>query len=256
MHVIYKLTFESGDTYVGKTGNYDKRMREHINSQGKGSPKLQHAFATSTLINKEVLASCSADGVNELEVKYISQLSPTLNTLPGGEGMSGLNHPRCVYTKEQILNVVELLKTDLPGSTIASQIGVPISLVMEVSIGKIHAWATENVDLSHRRTGGPVTVFSPSGVPHTILDNYYLFEQANGLSQYAISRLKLGSIKEHKGWSVHKPTMYIITSPEGDSMQVTKFQAKEVLSPLMSRVSLNLIMNKAKKVKGWTLKEV
>lgn len=255
MHVIYKLTFESGDTYVGKTGNYDKRMREHINCQGKGSPKLQRAFETSTLIDKEILAICSADEINDLEVKYIAQIRPTLNTLPGGEGMSGLNHPRCVYTKEQILGVVELLKTDLPGSAIATQIGVPTSLVMDISIGRAHVWATENVDLSHRRTGGPITVFSPSGVPHTILDNYCLFEQANGLSQCAISRLKLGVIKEHKGWSVHRPIMYIITSPEGESMRVTKFQAKEILAPLMSRVSLNLIMNKAKKVKGWTLKE-
>ena len=51
-----------------------------------------------------------SDFIDEKERLYIKSLSPPLNTLPGGEGMSGFNHPRSKYTKEQLLAVADSLQ--------------------------------------------------------------------------------------------------------------------------------------------------
>lgn len=94
---IYKLTFNSGETYVGQAKDFQQRWARHDKEmlQGKHTKLMQAAYCRSgyTLPTKEVLVYCHPDWLDLYEALYIYRLRPPLNTQiprPPGEQEEGL----------------------------------------------------------------------------------------------------------------------------------------------------------------------
>lgn len=258
MICIYKLTFESGELYIGKTTNYRARIQQHLNSRGKGSPKLMKAFETSICLGSEIVEECLLETLDAREVYYIAALKPTLNTLPGGEGMSGLNHPRSKYTKEEVEYVVHLLSTTaLSYAKITELTSVSEYMVGDICRGNNHVWATQGVDLSNRVDTKLAKVYSPEGKEVLITSSYKEFEEANSLPSGVLTYLHNDVGTSRYGWTKEAPERYKITSPEQDTLILTKAQAKRMFEDLeISRTSIDKLINKLKPVKGWSVAKI
>lgn len=79
---IYKLTFKSGDTYIGKSINVDNRWDQHADKMRKGTAakSVQNAYNTYGMPNGIILAECHQDHLDLLEACYIAGHNPSLNT--------------------------------------------------------------------------------------------------------------------------------------------------------------------------------
>ena len=258
MICIYKLTFESGEVYIGKTTNYRARIQQHLNSHGKGSPKLMKAFETSVCLGSEIVEECTLEDLDAREVYHIANLKPELNTLPGGEGMSGLNHPRSKYAKEEIQHVVRLLSTTaLSYAKIAELTSVSEYMVGDICRGSNHVWATQGAGLTSRIGTKLAKVYSPEGKEVLITSSYKEFEEANSLPSGVLTYLHNDLGTSRYGWTKEAPELYTITSPEQDTLTLTKAQAKRMFEELeISRTSIDKLINKFKPVKGWSVAKI
>ena len=81
---IYRLTFLTGDTYIGKSVDLEQRWQQHAIKLEKGTAARQMltAFFESgyTLPKAEVLLYCHPDLLDEYEGMYINLWEPELNT--------------------------------------------------------------------------------------------------------------------------------------------------------------------------------
>lgn len=143
---IYALYWENeGLVYIGQ-GNIEVRFKAHNKSMKLGTHynyKVQNTF-NSHGIPKLVVLETNCENINISEQKWITEFNSTrdgLNILPGGEQLSGLNHPRSVYTKFSILKVFSLLySTNNTYSSISIRTNVNANIVADISQGKIHNW--------------------------------------------------------------------------------------------------------------------
>lgn len=78
---IYKLTFSSGDTYIGKSINIDTRWDQHRDKliKGKGAKAMQRAYELYGFPMGEILFECHPDHIDIVESCFISRFKPTLN---------------------------------------------------------------------------------------------------------------------------------------------------------------------------------
>lgn len=235
MPVIYKILFSTGEFYIGQTSCFEKRKAQHLQTKGLGSPKLMQAFKNEIPIF-EVLEETTEEAVDALEIKYIEQLNPSLNTLAGGKSMRGLNHPRSKYTKKQVEDVVSLfLNTSIKYSVISESTGVGKAMVFDICKRRAHLWATQHITeeqynnaLNTRKSTHQV--YSPDNV---------LFE-ANTVSELAtITGLSTPTLDtlfkakkgiSHTGWSTEiKPTL-TIKDPLGNIHSLPINRMKELLN--------------------------
>lgn len=79
---IYKLTFSSGDTYIGKSINIDTRWDQHRDklTKGKGAKAMQRAYELYGFPMGEILFECHSDHIDIVEACLISRINPSLNT--------------------------------------------------------------------------------------------------------------------------------------------------------------------------------
>lgn len=81
---IYQLTFNNGDTYVGKSLDLTRRWQQHLDKLEKGTAakNMQQAYKNSYFEapKAEVLLECHPDLLDEYENIFINQNNPTLNT--------------------------------------------------------------------------------------------------------------------------------------------------------------------------------
>lgn len=253
MAYIYKLNFDNGDFYIGQTSNLEVRLTNHLSSKGKGSPKLQKAFADSKYIGHEVLAECSEDELNELEQKFIAKLCPPLNTLPGGESLRGLNHPRAKYTKEQIEEVISLyLDPKVQPIHIETLTGVAYGTVMDVVKMRSHSWASQGKEELLRQArevrAKAITVYDKYNYEYTVTCNTE-FEEEHGLSSGTLSRLQTSNNRD--GWSLTKHDVYILSNEDGE-VRLPKPLAKEFLQDMgLSKYQISQLLEKKKTSGGW-----
>lgn len=102
---IYKLTFEDGSMYIGKSIDMLRRWKEHINKFQKGTAAkdLQHKYNNYGLPDHKILHKCHPDHVDLLESIYIDRYwDRLLNTT-----RSNLVPD---HDKEHLLNNVALLE--------------------------------------------------------------------------------------------------------------------------------------------------
>lgn len=249
--VIYKIVFQDGSTYVGQTQDFEQRKTTHLSSKGRGSPKLAKAFELDPEPAFYVLEETT--DLDSREVWWINHLKPELNTLPGGDGMRGLNHPRAHYTREQILEVVNLWTTTATKITDISHItGVNISICSDIIHNRIHHWATEGIDLRlHDRTHH-WKIWDPVGnlyQANTIRE----LENKTGLSHsllYSIINSKTGVGRN--GWTATPPTWINLTSPEGITTTLTTTLAKTLLVDSgLSKYQVDRLTKTFKPSAGW-----
>lgn len=255
MPAIYKITFPDNQFYIGKTTNYTRRIASHINTMGKGSPKLEKAFKLGDPIF-EILKECSVEELDLLEQYYIQTLKPTLNVLPGGETLSGLNQPRAKYTKAQILEVVRLfIHTDMKYSEIANLTGVKSGMVHDVCKKRAHIWATEgipDIDNAISRRKSTHKIYSPD-------NTLYEAETIAELSEVTgLTVSNINSIRKSKkytsldGWSLEPKSKIKIKDPLGVYHEMYKHEAKNLLESYhLSKYQVNQILNKKKPSADW-----
>lgn len=80
---VYKITFANGDTYIGKTNDFDRRLKEHCTKMQKGTAAkdmMRAAIASNGNFSFERLIECHPDHIDILEAYYINTEHPTVNT--------------------------------------------------------------------------------------------------------------------------------------------------------------------------------
>lgn len=253
MAYIYKLNFDNGDFYIGQTSNLEVRLTNHLSSRGKGSPKLQKAFSSSKYLGHEVLAECNENELNELEQKFIAELNPPLNTLPGGDSLRGLNHPRAKYTKEQIEEVISLyLDPKVQPIHIEELTGVAYGTVMDIVKMRSHTWASQGKEAAlkkAREARNQNTIVYDKYNNEYIVNNYTHFEQKHGLTNGTISRLQ--NMANRDGWSLIKHPVYTLSNEDGE-VTLPKPLAKEFLQTTsLSKYQISQLLEKKKASGGW-----
>jgi len=93
MDVIYKITSPSGKVYIGRTKNYNKRMKEHkhIAESGDGGYKIHQAIRKYGWDNltKEIISEVSHKQAPIIEEQFITAYDSYrngYNSLPTGAG--------------------------------------------------------------------------------------------------------------------------------------------------------------------------
>lgn len=257
---IYKISFESGDTYIGQTTNYEKRKYNHSQTKGLGSPKLYKAFVKEPNPTFSIMEECSVEELNDKEIYYINTYKPTLNILLGGNVMSGLNHPRSKYTKEQLEEVLSLfLNTSAKYHEIASITGVGINTVHDICKLRTHTWLTsgiteEQISLAKRaREVIGKYIYTKDGNRHLVTDIGAFEKEFNvpPSTVYALlNRTDRGYNKY--GMSAYPPRKCKITTPEKEEFYCNELEALEFFSflPQYSKQRLR----EGKSSKGFSLK--
>ena len=81
---IYQLTFATGDTYVGKSVDLERRWQQHTDklSKGTAAKDMLQAYYSSDYRypTAKVLLECHPDVLDEYENYFINWLEPELNT--------------------------------------------------------------------------------------------------------------------------------------------------------------------------------
>lgn len=219
MGTIYKLNFSTGDFYVGKTSlRLGSRILQHINTRGKGSPLLQYAFATQEYLGFDVVEdNIPEDILGITEAYYIKKLNPTLNTLPGGESLQGLNHPRCKYTEAELREVANLIiYTELSYMEISRKTGVLLSTVRDIAFQRTHAWlieivtpeALEKAAAARKKT---YTLYDINNEPYEFT-SITEFSQKHGFNAAAVWASQTGV--NQKGWSREPKPIFTVSSKD------------------------------------------
>ena len=262
---IYQLNFSSGDTYIGKSVCIERRISHHKVNKGLGSPKLREAFQTHEFLGHILLEECEEGDLSNREVYYISTLKPTLNILPGGEGLSGLNHPRSKYTAEEIKHVVNLFAHDLykTHKQISEESGVAYSTVQDIIKGRSHQWATKHLNLveieDERALVDQTTIYDMQNNKYIVnKGEFSRFEEKMGWSKGTINNLRNSSTGKSlsKGLSLYpfEQEKYLLSDPEGNTMECTVDEAKNILLAFdLSQYNRDRILKKGKESVGWKL---
>lgn len=121
---IYRLTYRTGETYVGKSIHLNMRWKQHFDklSKGKAAVNMQDAYHASDheYPRTEVLLYCHPDLLDYYEGYFINHLKPPLNTsipeeLPEESKevlVSHYNKGRAKFSVVDLISIIEEYKTD------------------------------------------------------------------------------------------------------------------------------------------------
>lgn len=259
MQGIYKLVFENGQFYIGQSSNIEKRVKHHIYTQGKGCPKLEAAFSVSTYTHYEVLLECDLEDLNDQEVRLIKEFQPPLNTLPGGTALRGLNHPRSKYSEKQILDMLHFFTTtNMSYQELTNTTGIQTSTIHDIVKLRSHQWVTqyyskESLDngIDFRGYKRITKIYDKQGNLH-IIDDYAEFTTKHNLNQLFLTQIGQSAKGAKDGWSLYPPDIYIVTSPEKDTIELTLPQLEDLISELnISNYQKNKLLKQQNTSLGW-----
>lgn len=133
---IYKLTFTSGDTYIGKSINVENRYKQHLQSfvLGEAATKMQLAYSKFGTPVSECLATIHPDHIDLFEAAFILNHKPSLNTtipedalfvktseqlqvLADKSNISTLDHINTIISLESMLNKTKTTLSKLERET-------------------------------------------------------------------------------------------------------------------------------------------
>ena len=261
MGTIYKLNFADNTFYIGQTlQQVHERVKQHQYTKGKGCPLLQHAFDTSEFIGYNILEeNILSKDMDAKEVQYIKELNPPLNTLPGGKSISGLNHPRSKYSKEQLQEVMDVfLNSTITYRQIADLTEVGYSTVMDIVNCRAHAWVWENIDpkLIQEAKSARKRACRLYDSNNTLYEADTIAELA-GLLDMPIHAIvsALNGAKSAKGLSTTQHPVVKLVSPLLEELTLTLPQAVKHLTTHdnLSRYQLNQLTQKFKASGGWQI---
>lgn len=123
---IYRLVFPCGNTYIGQSADIYKRFDSHtrhiLTSTAHG--KLKEMKDLPIL---EILKECTLSELNDLEIFYINNLKPTLNTHLGGGYFRGVRDPEWKPT----INIKYLIRKNRKNPVIHLHVECPWELENE-----------------------------------------------------------------------------------------------------------------------------
>ena len=87
---IYKLTFSSGRSYIGKSIDIENRWKQHFDKLRKGTAArpMQEEFSRCGYPDTGILYICHEDHIDIIEETLIYRLNPELNTTKGRERLN------------------------------------------------------------------------------------------------------------------------------------------------------------------------
>lgn len=114
---IYRLTYRTGETYVGKSIHLQTRWKQHFDklSKGKAAKNMQDAYYASNhhYPKTEVLLYCHPDMLDYYEGYFINYLKPGLNTsipseLPERSKEVLIEHANQGFAKHSLVTMLEV----------------------------------------------------------------------------------------------------------------------------------------------------
>ena len=235
---IYALYWPKQDLiYIGQTNNFSVRKYEHFRLFKTGTAsnyKLKNAYDLYGEPDFEVICICPTSDLDSNEYLYIKEFDSVKNGLnildkPFGTGKD-TEHQAAKFSKEEILNVVELL---LQGHTLdyitkITKVSKPV--ISSILNQHRHTWIPENkkellaIELSKRQlkvsrdsSGLNYWIKSPEGVVHQV-PNISQFSRDNKLLNTKLNEVLRNKRKSHCGWT--RPTEKEIL----ECQQLTKSQ--------------------------------
>ena len=115
---IYRLTYRTGETYVGKSIHITTRWKQHFDklAKGKAAKEMQDAYyASGEFPRTEVLVYCHRDMLDYYEGYFINYLKPPLNTqipdaLPEEEQEVLVRHANRGFATYSVVTMIEALE--------------------------------------------------------------------------------------------------------------------------------------------------
>jgi predicted DNA-binding protein YlxM (UPF0122 family) len=261
MSTIYKLNFATGDFYIGQTSQpVTSRITQHKSTKGSGCPLLATAWQYSEFTGHEILEdNIPTSDLDAREVYWIDKLKPTLNTLPGGKSMRGLNHPRAKYTKEQIEQVLALyLGTALSYGEIAETTLVEYGTVHDILKQRSHAWVWETIpnsklELARQLRAPQYRVYDKHNKVHEYSGSIPKFARVLGITTGQLNSILNGS-ESQTGISMLPHPVVELTNPLDEVFTLTLPEAREMLeqddlSPYQIR---SVLTQTTKSSAGWS----
>lgn len=226
---IYGLYWEEQDLiYIGKSGNIEKRFKEHIRnmrSNKHSNYKVQEAYDSYKEPKYFVVEVCKPIDLDELEIywtKEFNSIEYGLNIVEAGIGSGfGINHSGAKFTKLQVLQVFRHLYLStykqLSIREISKKLLVNESLIGDIKRGVRHTWLKDYFKYQYllmstlERADGRAgiwatdstrgTLQSPIGIIYYV-DNVNAFSKEHNLDQSAVCKVLNGKRSSHLGWKV------------------------------------------------------
>lgn len=277
---IYKLEFEDGSVYIGKTlVTVEDRYTFHRSLMKRGkhhSKKLQKAYdkygePTVTTI-EEVAIGADIDVREQYWISHYDSYNNGLNCTPGGGKYYGQNNK---YSESDYVAAVCLLaNTDMTIREISEELDVTHGVVQSIMYGKSHTYLKNIVPNEYQemldklgfrnlKKGRCVSVRDPHGALHTVV-NAAQFCRDHELQQANFNAVLNGKRKSHKGWTLAlpedrekilakaKPVLAKLKSPDGCVLDIVDFKEFAQRNNLHLTSLKRLISGEFKQHKGWT----
>lgn len=250
MQCIYRLNFTEG-FYIGKTTNLKVRLAVHMQKNSCGY-KLRDAWETQGYLGHEVIEECSNKDLDAREVYWIELLKPTLNTLPGGEGLSGLNHPRNKTSKEDVEAIVSLALEGKSISEIAKLLSLPYTRVHNIYTKRSHVWATEGVNMPKSSNADELVCYDIDNIMH-IAKFGERESLAKKLRVPITSLYNLTNSYNIHGISLKKHRVFLVQTPLCTEKMTEPMLYNILKTETSSRYLIQQVIHKRKLSKGYKI---
>lgn len=221
---IYALYWPKQDLiYIGQTNNFYLRKYEHFRLFKTGTAsnyKLKNAYDLYGEPDFEIICTCTTSELDSEEYSYIKEFDSVRNGLnildkPFGAGKD-TEHQAAKFSKEEILNVVDLLIQGCTLDSITEKTNVSKPVISSILNQHRHTWIPEYkkellaVELSKRQLKASrdssslnYWIKSPQGVVHRVI-NIAQFSRDNKLLDTKLNEVLRNKRKSHCGWT--RPT--------------------------------------------------
>jgi len=226
---IYALSFEGTDkVYIGQSVNIERRYTAHLNSLSTATAnyKMMLAYQNHGKPKLNILVECRSEDLMENETWLIHEFDAVNNGLNILEIVTNVNSGyssfSSKYSREDILDIVDLLCEGNSVRGTAKILGIPPSVVCNIQTGSQHVWVKEEFPEKHLKirsfvkSAGALTassrhsakgrgytypsIMSPTGLVYASIENIARFAKEHNLSASEVSNVLNGKSKAHKGW--------------------------------------------------------
>ena len=235
---IYALDF-SGNFYIGRSNNIERRFNDHLSNLVKGisNNKVLEAYRIYGPPSLVILEVCSENDLGIKEQSWIEEFNSTIdgqNITSGGDGGGyGVHHNRAIHSKEKILEVFKLLIDDLaiPYTEISSITNVSVSTITNIKEQYQHRWIEQEFPELYlkladstlnnkRRINSDIlkakilteskklghcypSIICPKGIVYKNIKCAKTFADTHGLTREGLCRLFSGKIQTHRKWKLY-----------------------------------------------------
>ncbi len=232
---IYCLEFEgTNKVYIGQSNNIENRFYQHKYKlkNNTNSEKLLEAFKVYGYPKLKVLLECTENELNDNENTAIEVFNSVLNGFNTYDesrgrtnhvGLRGITNPNSKYSKEQIIEVFNLLVEEqhLTSMNIASITGVSVYTVRSISCLNEYKWLEQEYPnkynilirikgmknkaqkFSSKALGkNNPPIVSPTGEVFYNITNIKEFAKQHNLQATNLGAVLNGNRKSHKGWKI------------------------------------------------------